>query len=132
MELNGFCKDGFEPVRDAFVANFERGVEVGASVAVTHDGESVVDLWAGDADPHGTPWVEDTIVCVFSTTKTMVAMCRSARTNAPSSGGGWGGSLAIIDLDARVSIAYVMNRMAADPGDRRGGRLAAAVYKSLA
>ena len=25
--------------------------------------------------------------------------------------GGWGGSLAIIDLDARVSIAYVMNRM---------------------
>ncbi len=46
--------------------------------------------------------------------------------------GGWGGSLAIIDLDARVSIAYVMNRMAADPGDRRGGRLAAAGYRSLA
>ncbi len=75
MELNGFCKDGFGPVRDAFVANFERGAEVGASVAVTHDGEPVVDLWAGDADPHGTPWVEDTIVCVFSTTKTMVAIC---------------------------------------------------------
>ncbi len=66
MELSGFCKDGFEPVRDAFVANFERGVEVGASVAVTHDGEPVVDLWAGDADPHGTPWAKDTIVCVFS------------------------------------------------------------------
>ena len=46
--------------------------------------------------------------------------------------GGWGGSLAITDLDARVSIAYVMNRMGADQGDRRGGRLAAAVYKSPA
>ncbi len=75
MELNGFCKDRFEPVRDAFVAGFERGLEVGASVAVTYDGEPVVDLWAGDADPHGTPWAEDTIVCVFSTTKTMVAIC---------------------------------------------------------
>jgi len=75
MELNGFCRDGFEPVRDAFVKNFERGDEVGASVAVTQDGEPVVDLWAGDADSHGTPWVEDTIVCVFSTTKTMVATC---------------------------------------------------------
>jgi CubicO group peptidase (beta-lactamase class C family) len=47
--------------------------------------------------------------------------------------GGWGGSLAIIDLDARVSIAYVMNRMEADLlGDRRGGLIAMAVYQSLA
>jgi CubicO group peptidase (beta-lactamase class C family) len=47
--------------------------------------------------------------------------------------GGWGGSLAIIDLDARVSIAYVMNRMEADLlGDRRGGLIAMAAYQSLA
>ena len=47
--------------------------------------------------------------------------------------GGWGGSLAITDLDARVSIAYVMNRMAADlMGDLRGGSIVASVYQSLA
>jgi CubicO group peptidase (beta-lactamase class C family) len=47
--------------------------------------------------------------------------------------GGWGGSLAIIDLDARMSIAYVMNRMEADLlGDRRGGSLVMAAYQSLA
>ncbi|MFP6638852.1 MAG: serine hydrolase domain-containing protein, partial [Myxococcota bacterium] len=47
--------------------------------------------------------------------------------------GGWGGSLAIIDLDARVSIAYVMNKMEADlMGDPRGAAVAAAVYASLA
>jgi CubicO group peptidase (beta-lactamase class C family) len=47
--------------------------------------------------------------------------------------GGWGGSLAVIDLDARVSIAYVMNRMEADLlGDLRGGSIAGAVYAALA
>ena len=47
--------------------------------------------------------------------------------------GGWGGSLAIIDLDARVSIAYVMNRMEADlMGDQRGGTVVAAAFQSLA
>ncbi len=74
-EVNGICKQGFEAVQDAFVANFEQGPDVGASVAVTRDGEPVVDLWAGDADAKGTPWVEDTIVNVYSTTKTMAATC---------------------------------------------------------
>ena len=73
-EIHGFVKPGFEPVRDAFAANFEKGVESGASVAVTRDGEFVVDLWAGEADPTGRPWQEDTIVNVYSTTKTMAAI----------------------------------------------------------
>jgi CubicO group peptidase (beta-lactamase class C family) len=75
VEVSGICKPGFERVRDALVANFERGVERGASVAITRDGEFVVDLWAGDADPRGTPWRRDTIVNVYSTTKTMAATC---------------------------------------------------------
>jgi CubicO group peptidase (beta-lactamase class C family) len=46
--------------------------------------------------------------------------------------GGWGGSIAIVDFDARASIAYVMNRMDADlTGDVRGKRIAKAVYASL-
>ena len=55
-EIHGHCDERFEPVRDAFAANFDRGLERGASVAVTLDGEPVVDLWAGDADGDGPPW----------------------------------------------------------------------------
>ena len=50
-------------------------LEQGASVVVTLDGAPVVDLWAGDADDQGRPWERDTIVNVYSTTKTMAATC---------------------------------------------------------
>lgn len=75
MEVHGSCDDAFGPVRDAFIGNFDQGNEVGASVAVTHHGRPVVDLWAGDADQAGRPWEQDTIVNVYSTTKTMAATC---------------------------------------------------------
>ena len=75
MELHGTCKPGFETVQDAFEANFADELEVGAAAAVTVDGEFVVDIWAGDADTEGTPWQRDTIVNVYSTTKTMAAVC---------------------------------------------------------
>jgi len=74
-ELHGHCDDRFTPVRDAFLANFASGSELGASVCVTIDGEPVVDLWAGDAAPGGPQWAEDTIVNVYSTTKTMAGLC---------------------------------------------------------
>ena len=42
--------------------------------------------------------------------------------------GGWGGPLALIDLDARVSIAYAMNKMDANLArDVRGGVIVAGV-----
>ncbi len=75
MEIHGFCEEGFDAVRAAFVGNFERGEELGAAVAVTHRGRPVVDLWAGDADPAGRPWDRDTIVNVYSITKTMTFVC---------------------------------------------------------
>ena len=75
MEIYGTCKPGFEAVQDAFAANFDEGLEVGAAAAVTLDGEFVVDIWGGDADTEGTPWQRDTIVNVYSTTKTMAATC---------------------------------------------------------
>ena len=73
-EIHGTVAPGFEPVRDAFAAHFEQGLECGASVAITKDGDFVVDLWAGDAGPNGAPWEKDTIVNVYSTTKTMAAI----------------------------------------------------------
>ncbi|MEE2702784.1 MAG: serine hydrolase domain-containing protein [Myxococcota bacterium] len=75
MEIHGRFDERFRPVHDAFAANFERGAELGASVCVTLDGDPVVDLWAGAAAPGGAAWAEDTIVNVYSTTKTMAALC---------------------------------------------------------
>lgn len=73
-DIEGFAAPGFEPVRSAFAANFEQGLELGAGCAVTRGGEFVVDLWAGDADLAGRRWERDTIVNTFSTTKTMAAI----------------------------------------------------------
>src|SRR5215472_10194553 len=76
IEIQGFCDELFEPLRKAFVANFDEGLELGASLAVTLRGKSVVDLWAGWADVAKTkPWQEDTIVLVYSSGKIAVALC---------------------------------------------------------
>jgi CubicO group peptidase (beta-lactamase class C family) len=76
LELHGFCDPRFQPLKEAFVANFEDGVEVGASLAVTHHGRPVVDLWAGHTDFARTrAWEKDTIVLVFSSTKVPLILC---------------------------------------------------------
>jgi CubicO group peptidase (beta-lactamase class C family) len=46
--------------------------------------------------------------------------------------GGWGGSLAIIDVDAQMSFSYVMNRMGeGTTGDMRAAGLLLAAYGAL-
>ncbi|MFM7534589.1 MAG: serine hydrolase domain-containing protein [Acidimicrobiales bacterium] len=72
VDIEGECGDRFAAVKDAFAANFTRHGDIGASCAVMLHGEPVVDLWGGtlDAD-RTTPWQRDTIVNVWSTTKTM-------------------------------------------------------------
>lgn len=75
-EISGSCNEAFEPVRQAFAANFDNGLDVGASVAVFLHGEPVVDLWGGSLDAEGSaPWREDTLINVWSTTKTMTNLC---------------------------------------------------------
>src|SRR5262245_39604416 len=72
VDISGRCDAGFGAVKDAFAENFDINGDVGASVAVTIGGEPVVDLWGGTQDAAGeVPWEEDTIINVFSTTKTM-------------------------------------------------------------
>ena len=72
VDISGRCADRFAAVKDAFASNFEHNGDVGASCAVALHGELVVDLWGGTLDAEGTtPWQEDTIINVFSTTKTM-------------------------------------------------------------
>jgi CubicO group peptidase (beta-lactamase class C family) len=73
--VHGFVADKFSSVRDAFEANLASGADVGASCCATLEGETVVDLWGGFADEAKTrPWERDTIVNVYSTTKTMTAL----------------------------------------------------------
>lgn len=76
IEIHGSHDPRFDPVVDAFRANFSERDDVGASCAVVQNGELVVDIWGGHLDREGTtPWAEDTIVNVYSTTKTMTALC---------------------------------------------------------
>lgn len=74
-QIHGSVKPGFEPVREAFATLWTTEKEVGASVAVQLDGDLVVDLWAGDKDSAGSPWTQDTLMPVFSTTKGLTATC---------------------------------------------------------
>ncbi len=91
-DISGSCGAGFGAVKDAFAANFETNGDVGASVAITMHGELVVDLWGGHQDVEkAIPWESDTIINVWSTTKTM--SCLSLLVLA---------SRGLVDVDAPV------------------------------
>ena len=75
-ESHGTTATGFEGVRTAFEANFDKGLEIGAAFSAYYRGEKVVDLWGGVADVEtGRSWDERTLALVFSTTKGATAMC---------------------------------------------------------
>jgi CubicO group peptidase (beta-lactamase class C family) len=75
VEVHGTCDPRFDSVRKTFAGNLESGADIGVSFAVTMNGEMVVDLWGGWADAEKTrPWETDTLVNVYSTTKTMTAL----------------------------------------------------------
>jgi hypothetical protein len=104
-EITGFVEPGFEPVRDAFAANFERepdafnamiGIdvcEVGAGVSVFHRGRPVVELWGGEADRRThRPYDDQTLQLVFSTSKGVTAICANLLAQR-----------GLLDLDAKVT-----------------------------
>jgi CubicO group peptidase (beta-lactamase class C family) len=74
-QIEGRCDPRFKGVLDAFAANFEQRNELGASVAITIEGKTVVDLWGGRKTEGGEPWDQDTISVVFSSTKGASALC---------------------------------------------------------
>ncbi|MFL6160033.1 MAG: serine hydrolase domain-containing protein [Marmoricola sp.] len=89
--IDGTSTDAFSPLRDLLAANLASGEDRGASVAVVHDGELVVDLWGGEARA-GVPWTRDTITQVWSVTKTMSALTLLTQVDK-----------GLIDLDAPVA-----------------------------
>ncbi|MEV7006555.1 serine hydrolase domain-containing protein [Streptosporangium sp. NPDC051022] len=75
-QIGGFTAPGFEGVAAAFERNFTERGEVGAAFSAVLDGEVVVDLWGGTADPvTGRPWESDTLQLVFSGAKGLIATC---------------------------------------------------------
>ena len=94
--ISGSVSPGFEAVRQAFVENFTQRHELGGAVCAYHNGEKVVDLWGGVRNKAtGEPWMEDTMVVVYSTTKGLAAM-----TLAIAHSRGW------LDYDERVATYW--------------------------
>src|ERR1700710_3100222 len=91
--IGGDADVGYGKVADAFRANFAAHRDIGAAVAVYRDGVKVVDLWGGYRNGiTRTPWQQDTMVNMFSTTKGVASL---AVTVAASRG--------LIDYDAKVA-----------------------------
>ncbi|MEY9988987.1 CubicO group peptidase (beta-lactamase class C family) [Streptomyces sp. V4I8] len=95
-QVHGHCDPRFAAVRAAFEANFQERGELGAAVAVTVGGETVVDLWGGWADAaRSRPWERDTVVNVWSTTKGPTALCAHILADR-----------GLLDLDAPVAAYW--------------------------
>ena len=74
-DIHGTSDAKFGRLGELLAASIDSGADLGASVSVTIEGETVVDIWGGHADPDQTkPWERDTITNVWSTTKTMTSL----------------------------------------------------------
>lgn len=92
-QVRGHCDARFTAVREAFEENFRERGELGAAVAVTVGGRTVVDLWGGWADAaRSRPWERNTLVNVWSTSKGPVALCAHILADR-----------GLLDLDAPVA-----------------------------
>src|SRR5262245_22180171 len=90
--ISGRFRPRFERVYQEFARNFQERGEVGASVCVMWEGETVVDLWGGTARVDtGAPWQSDTLTHVWSSTKGATALCAHILA-----------SRGLLDLDAPV------------------------------
>ena len=75
VQLHGHFDERFAPVTEALLQNLNSGVECGVSLVVDVAGEPVIDVYGGFADAARTrPWQRDTIVNVWSTTKTVTSL----------------------------------------------------------
>jgi len=74
-QVQGYCDARFKDVQQLLQDFITSGEEVGASIAVNINGGNVVDIWGEYADEDQChPWEKDTVVNLFSTTKTVTAL----------------------------------------------------------
>lgn len=90
--LEGEYDPKFKGVVDVFVENYEKNDEVGANVALTLEGKTLVDLWGGKKERDGDAWTRDTMSIVFSCTKGITAICAHMLADR-----------GLLDLDAPVA-----------------------------
>jgi CubicO group peptidase (beta-lactamase class C family) len=90
-KVTGTCDPAFSGVLDAFLENFAKRNELGASVCVMVNGKTVVDLWGGLKTEGGDPWGADTLCVVYSSTKGASATCAHIAADR-----------GLLDLDAPV------------------------------
>ena len=75
METQGRFDEKFKSIVDCYEEQFSHGLDIGSSLAITYEGEMVVDIWAGTRDKaQSLPWNENTIVNVFSSTKNATSL----------------------------------------------------------
>jgi CubicO group peptidase (beta-lactamase class C family) len=75
VEIAGTAPARFAAVKDAFVANFDAGLELGARFTLVEAGEVVLDIWGGHADRARTqPFEARTLTPIFSTTKAIASL----------------------------------------------------------
>lgn len=73
--IEGTSDPRFDRLGELLSASIDSGDDLGASVSVTIEGETVVDIWGGHADAERTrPWERDTITNVWSSTKTITSL----------------------------------------------------------
>lgn len=93
VSIDGTVDPAFAAVREAFAANFAAGLELGACLSISIDGRNVVDLWGGHLDAARTrPWQRDSLVCIFSCTKGVVAIATM-----------WAVERGLVDIDRPVA-----------------------------
>lgn len=74
-QIHGTWDPRFDRVAELLQASVASGAEVGASVYVSIDGQPVIDIWGGWKDrEHSGEWDTDTIVNVFSGSKTVTSL----------------------------------------------------------
>ncbi|MGW4120185.1 serine hydrolase domain-containing protein [Nocardia sp. NPDC004711] len=67
--VHGTAEPRFDSAIKTFARVFAGRRGNGGALAVYQHGEPVVDVWAGAADAHGTPWTADTGAMVYSASK---------------------------------------------------------------
>ncbi|KAM0294270.1 hypothetical protein HYE67_007929 [Fusarium culmorum] len=73
--VHGICSPQFQGVRDLLEGYIKSNEELGASITVNINDKVVVDIWGGHKDQERKePWEENTIVNVFSSTKTVTSL----------------------------------------------------------
>jgi CubicO group peptidase (beta-lactamase class C family) len=96
VTIEGEADPRFAELREEFQRQFDSGEELGASIAIVERGRPVVDLWGGFREIERTSrWQRDTIVNVWSITKTMTSLAALMLVDR-----------GFLDLDASVSTYW--------------------------